>query len=469
MNRRMPIASDVAELVGDYGERIENRSLLLEKFAVPKEWLDFAKGDDLNRASLLRICEGGDALIAKEAQQAKANVRRWSDGRDAKRLDVAKLNADILPRLVRTKEDDPSVVNLRAAHSRRLMDLFRRSRRDHSICFSARLEAPLAINLAEGLIQNAGMALDRLFGLPFIPGSALKGCARHAAIAEIKAESDPARKQALIDRFITVFGCATNDFDSKGLLRRLGHQGEKRDFRGAVTFLPAYPVDEVRIAVDVVTVHTPFYYTGNKGRRPGERDIPKGSAAGLREEQLRPNYFPVVKAGGAFGFILALSPNHQDKAHAGDLLNSARHWLESALTLHGIGAKTAAGYGWFRLDPELDQRLAEEEAAEQEKARAEARRAAEAAAHEEAERKRQESLSPEDRAKESFTHLEDQDFAAAVNNLASLEAVEQKALLLVLRDSRRDRLKRWSKSKKPSDQKRVGLIEQFAAQHGIKL
>jgi CRISPR type III-B/RAMP module RAMP protein Cmr6 len=53
----------------------------------------------------------------------------------------------------------------------------------------AQLEGRLAINLADSLIQNAGICLDRLFGLPFIPGSAIKGICRHAALEELKTAS----------------------------------------------------------------------------------------------------------------------------------------------------------------------------------------------------------------------------------------------------------------------------------------
>ena len=37
------------------------------------------------------------------------------------------------------------------------------------------------VNMAGGIMENAGLCLDR-FGLPYIPGSAVKGCARRMAI-----------------------------------------------------------------------------------------------------------------------------------------------------------------------------------------------------------------------------------------------------------------------------------------------
>src|SRR5438034_1425306 len=40
------------------------------------------------------------------------------------------------------------------------------------------------VNMAGGVMENAGLCLDR-FGLPYIPGSAVKGCARRAALAAL--------------------------------------------------------------------------------------------------------------------------------------------------------------------------------------------------------------------------------------------------------------------------------------------
>jgi CRISPR/Cas system CMR subunit Cmr6 (Cas7 group RAMP superfamily) len=48
----------------------------------------------------------------------------------------------------------------------------------------AQLQSRLMVNMAGGVMENAGLCLDR-FGLPYIPGSAVKGCARRAALAAL--------------------------------------------------------------------------------------------------------------------------------------------------------------------------------------------------------------------------------------------------------------------------------------------
>ncbi len=60
-----------------------------------------------------------------------------------------------------------------------------------------KLQARLMVNMAGGVMENAGLCLDR-FGIPYIPGSAVKGCARRAALAALRewcaAGGQPAHK-----------------------------------------------------------------------------------------------------------------------------------------------------------------------------------------------------------------------------------------------------------------------------------
>ena len=66
----------------------------------------------------------------------------------------------------------------------------------------AQLRARLLVNMAGGVMENAGLCLDR-FGMPYIPGSAVKGCARRTALAALhawcEAGGTPADKPAAED------------------------------------------------------------------------------------------------------------------------------------------------------------------------------------------------------------------------------------------------------------------------------
>ena len=57
------------------------------------------------------------------------------------------------------------------------------------------------------------------------------------------------------------------------------------------------------------------------------------------------NFFPAVEKGAEFRFAIAPTARATEEDMA-----FAEKALVSAITLHGVGAKTAAGYGWFEYD-----------------------------------------------------------------------------------------------------------------------
>ena len=69
----------------------------------------------------------------------------------------------------------------------------------------------------------------------------------------------------------------------------------------------------------------------------------KGEAPPADYHNPVPLFFLTVK-NATFDFYLGMKPKHYNK----DLLDKANTWLEKALTEHGIGAKTAVGYGYMK-------------------------------------------------------------------------------------------------------------------------
>lgn len=198
--------------------------------------------------------------------------------------------------------------------------------------FAARLGGRLIVNQTGGILENAGLCLHPHFNAPYIPGSALKGVARHAAWCEWHdaAEESP-RKAELARKIAEVFGYPTNE---EGLDSSL--PDEMRS--GTVAFMPAYPDRTAGLVVDIVNCHHPKYYTGDEKFR----DAPDTEAP-------NPQFFPAVEAGTQF--IFALVPLRPDADVA-----AARTWLIKALTENGVGAKTSAGYGWFVYSDEDNQK-----------------------------------------------------------------------------------------------------------------
>lgn len=251
-----------------------------------------------------------------------------------------------------------------------------------------RLRSRLMVNMAGGVMENAGLCLDR-FGLPYIPGSAVKGCARRAAIRELRdLQAAPAEKAAVLESIALVFGWTGDDWEKENsdfcygcgpespvirqiaaqrLCEKLGIEPDPgkpcwrslHNFAGRVRFLPAHPHDpaEPRLALEVVTSHHRDYYQG-------KRD------AAFDDEDPNPVLFPAVAPGSVFLFALPPAPRGSK-----ELQGKAKKWLRMGLEKEGIGAKTAAGYGWFDCSEELQEQYRaklEEDRREQERAKARA-------------------------------------------------------------------------------------------------
>jgi len=423
---QIPITKDYAAAAGRWCEKVENRSLLHEKFAFPKKWGEDVKDNLASYWSIMRIADNGSTLLGN----AKKDLERRANGRNVQSQNAENMrsSAQICGKLANIKTGS-NLEQLRPQHSKRFIDLIQQTYSENRLrVLTGRLEGRLAINLAEGLIQNAGIALDRVFGLPLIPGSAVKGVARAAALAEVKTEAK--KNPQLLETFVRVFGTAKNDYMENGELAGLRRpDGLSEDLKGAITFIQATPVNNAKIVVDIVNVHYPDYYEGKE--REAKTETPK------------PNYFPAVERGAEFAFPILLNNMSKDVK----LLEAAERWLNIAMEQHGFGAKTGAGYGWFsdltggirKQEEEERQRQAELEArkrAEEEAVQAEAERIA--------------NLSPEEKIAElsaQFAKLDDQVFAEKIKNMESAFEEEQRALIRLFSGVKKEKLKTWRKRK----------------------
>lgn len=264
----------------------------------------------------------------------------------------------------------------------------------------ARLQSRLMVNMAGGVFENGGLCLDRTSGVAFIPGSAVKGCARRAALAALREWSETDQKpsdednplataveifdsrEALLEAIALTFGWGDqewkNDSDfawawgcdekptdeqeavwkagrrvvASALFNHLGITLNQSDvqnpwkklpnFAGTIAFLPAYPWNtDPKIELDVVTGHHRAYY---------ESTAPDAVATDTEEPV--PVIFPAVKPGDDWIFLV-LPHRHAQSEH----LRQSRAWLACGLSTFGVGAKTNAGYGWFDASDELNSRV----------------------------------------------------------------------------------------------------------------
>lgn len=278
----------------------------------------------------------------------------------------------------------------------------------------AQLKARLMVNMAGGVMENAGLNLDR-YGLPLIPGSAIKGCARRAALAALRewcdarvephsngVEPSPSQASPSISKDILApcrsgfttpsemlaaiartFGWVETDWSedknkdgtwqsdfawacehAMDTFHTAASQLGQKQFAGSIAFLDARPNRDPGLVLDVLTPHHKDYYEG------------KLKTATDTEEPV-PVFFPAVKEQGENDhFTFPLIPLRRADT---SLLNFAQEALRVGLEVFGIGAKTNAGYGWFDASEDLNTRISERQKEAIERKRELERQAAEKA------------------------------------------------------------------------------------------
>ena len=175
------------------------------------------------------------------------------------------------------------------------------------------LESRLFIGLAGGGMLETGCAISHSYGTPYIPGSSVKGVVRSHA-EERFCMADELEGRAICNE---LFGAQQDIHNPAGLA-------------GLISFHDAWWVPKsakTPLVEEVVTTHHMNYY-GDDGKEPAtDFDSPVPNAQ--------------VAAQGEFLFVMA-GPSAW--------LGLAEEILVGALCTRGIGAKTRAGYGYFKKE-----------------------------------------------------------------------------------------------------------------------
>jgi CRISPR-associated protein Cmr6 len=187
----------------------------------------------------------------------------------------------------------------------------------------------LVIGLGASHPQETSMTLHHIYGIPYIPGSAIKGVTRHWAVlkfADKKNKTEDMEFEKVIERVSNVLEkgedleLEVEKITFKDLIEIFGTQ-EKQ---GKVIFFDAYPFGEIRLKIDVMNPHYSGYYS--KGQPPADWQTPI------------PIKFLTVE-NTKFHFYLASKEQN--------LVEKASSLLLENIQNYGIGAKTSLGYGLF--------------------------------------------------------------------------------------------------------------------------
>jgi len=175
--------------------------------------------------------------------------------------------------------------------------------------FTATTAWRMVVGLGGETVLETDLTLHHLYGIPFIPGSALKGLTRAYVTGEVEAH-----KSEKIEE------------DDPIVQRIFGTQKDA----GSVIFFDAMPINgKVHFDLDIMNVHYPKYY---REKLPPAND-----------QDPNPVTFLTV---ARTTFLFALAPRRpQDTKDTED----AMKWLQDALRDYGVGGKTSAGYGYFTI------------------------------------------------------------------------------------------------------------------------
>lgn len=157
-------------------------------------------------------------------------------------------------------------------------------------------------------VTDATLLLHHTYGVPYLPGSGLKGVARAMA-----------RRRGLDADLHALFGPERDDEE---------HRGALVNFLDAL-WIPGSPSGQSPLDLDVVTPHHSDYYTGDQPPADWQQPVPTSR---------------LVVAPGA-RFCVILEGCYAPREHVQEWIALAEDLLVKGLEELGFGAWTSAGYG----------------------------------------------------------------------------------------------------------------------------
>jgi len=225
----------------------------------------------------------------------------------------------------------------------------------------------LVVGLGAASVYETSMTLHHIYGIPYLPGSAIKGVTRSYRIlcmAKKLEHADYYERIALLEKFLEKFDLVEKnvfpkweevkelkvsspqdknkkvEFSEQFYKSLEAKQVELREFQlifgtqnkqGCIIFFDSFP-EHFEIKYDIMNPHYGPYYTEKKP--PADYYNPT------------PIFFLALE-NARFTFYLGVKNRLISSEEKENLLNSTKEWLRDALTSYGIGAKTALGYGLF--------------------------------------------------------------------------------------------------------------------------
>ncbi|MEF3193259.1 MAG: type III-B CRISPR module RAMP protein Cmr6 [Halothiobacillaceae bacterium] len=216
------------------------------------------------------------------------------------------------------------------------------------ISLEATAIAPFTTGLGNEHPLENGFAFLNPYGLPYLPGSGVKGVLRQAA-RELASGEWPDQKgwSATKDIEVTIDKKSIRISMIDALFGLESKDGDKEHLRGALSFWDVIPqIKGDSLMVEIMTPHQGHYY---QEKPAADSTSPHDSG------QPNPISFLTIPPGSGFNFFVTCdtrllglhAPSLVEGGQWKTLLTAA---FEHAFTWLGFGAKTAVGYGAMTLD-----------------------------------------------------------------------------------------------------------------------
>lgn len=297
----------------------------------------------VNRASEAQVaaptCLGQDFRDAAPGHRFYLYLPAW----DAEWKKVS-ARIDALEELTRLSPDDRSRMAALAERQHAVAQtLAHRSSSDSAgmLSYPAMSSAPFTTGLGMAHPLENGFAFMSPYGLPYLPGSSVKGVLRQAArdLLAARVETDASMPGFSETDIVALFG--------GGSEKQSGMDGESEAAqRGALQCWDVYPVlaDTANLRWDIMTPHQGAYYGDSSGKTPPHDNDPPV-----------PINFLTLPPGTRFRFHLSCDTGILERrapglAQGGKWREVCTRLLEHAFDWLGFGAKTSLGYGAMAMD-----------------------------------------------------------------------------------------------------------------------
>lgn len=176
-------------------------------------------------------------------------------------------------------------------------------------------------------IEN-GFTLDHNSGLPYLPGSSIKGLCRYVFEQYIAAAQNSKNFNA--EKMFDLFG--SDETDSPTSVQNTGD----------IVFFDAFPEKVPAVEVDIINNHHGQYYEQLNTYDENEGSLPSP----METESPNPVFFLAIGTHTPFVFRLFSRSRNTENLKIIDSV------ILDGLTIFGIGAKTSVGYGRF-MGPDI--------------------------------------------------------------------------------------------------------------------